>query len=188
MTQTKLVLLDRDGVINYDSPDYILNADQWLPIPGSLQAIRRLKEAGIEVAICSNQSGLGRDMMNQHDFAGIQHKMMTAIAQAGGQIDYMAYCPHHPDDACACRKPKAGLLLEAMEAVKSDVSNDEVVMIGDSLRDIQAAHCAGVRSMLVGSGYGDAQKILSQAQLLDGSMMLYDNLAACVDVILGEVS
>ncbi len=185
MKNIKLVLLDRDGVINFDSPDYILNAEQWLPIPGSLQAIQRLNQAGVKVAICSNQSGLGRGMMNQDDFSAIQQKMMLAIDDAGGNIDYVAYCPHHPDDGCLCRKPQAGLLLEAMQGVDM-LNRTQTVMIGDSLRDIQAAQAAGVASMLVGSGYGDVIKIYEQVQAIDASVAVYDNLSACVDVILGD--
>jgi len=188
MTNIKLVLLDRDGVINHDSPDYILSPEQWLPIDGSLEAIARLKQAGIAIAVCSNQSALGRGMIKQAVFDAIQNKMVDEVERAGGKFDYLAYCPHGPDDGCACRKPKAGLLDEAIEAVDASLAAENIVMIGDSLRDIEAAHVAGVQSMLVGTGYGDAKAIFAKAQQIVPNIRLFADLTACVDAILGEKS
>jgi len=178
------VLLDRDGVINIDSPDYILTAEQWVAIPGSLQAIARLTKAGIAVAIVSNQSALGRGMMDQNTFNAIHAKMMLAIEQAGGFISHVAYCPHTPDDACSCRKPKPAMLVDSLNTCSVTAKN--TIMIGDSLRDMQAAHAAGVAGVLVQSGYGDAENILQASRQFMPSVRAYDHLAAAVDAILGE--
>ncbi len=186
MKSIKLVLLDRDGVINYDSPDYILSPEQWKAIPGSLEAIARLTQAGIKVAVCSNQSALGRGMIDQAMFETIQQKMVQSTQQAGGDFDYIAYCPHGPDKGCDCRKPEPGMLLEAIAAVDGAMAKHEIVMIGDSLRDVEAAHAAGVSALLVSSGYGDASSTFEKAKLIMPDIQLYDDLSACVDVILGE--
>jgi len=184
MSLPKAVLLDRDGVINFDSPDYILTPEQWEAIPGSLEAIARLTKASISVAICSNQSGLGRGMMNEELFHAIHAKMLLAIEDAGGMITHAGYCPHTPDDECSCRKPLPGLIDEALDAL--DLSADEVIMIGDSTRDIEAAHAAGVDSMLVQSGYGNAEVILQRCLVINPKLKAYPDLAAAVDAILGE--
>jgi len=182
MRLPKAVLLDRDGVINFDSPDYILSPEEWRPIPGSLEAIGRLTAAGIAVAICSNQSALGRDMISQETFQGIHAKMMLAIEEKGGEIGHVAYCPHAPDDACDCRKPLPGLLEESLTAL--EVSASEALMIGDSIRDVQAAHAAGVSVWLVQSGHGDADTILNRSRELVPDIAHYPDLAAAVDVLL----
>jgi len=178
------VLLDRDGVINFDSPDYILAPEQWLPIPGSLQAIARLHRAGIAIAIVSNQSGLGRGMMDQDCFNAIHAKMMLAIEQAGGFISHVAYCPHGPDDGCNCRKPKPGMVLDTLQAL--GLHNQDVLFVGDSIRDVQAAEAAGISAILVQSGYGDADSILKKSRQLQPGIMAYADLATAVDAILGE--
>jgi len=177
------VLLDRDGVINFDSPDFILTAEQWLPIPGSLEAIARLTGAGIAVAIVSNQSALGRGTINQDSFNAIHAKMMLAIEQAGGFISHVAYCPHAPDAGCACRKPKPAMVEDSLAAC--GVTADATVMIGDSVRDMQAADAAGVPGILVQSGYGDAKSIMQTTQQFMPSVRVFDDLAAAVDAILG---
>jgi len=184
MRLPKAVLLDRDGVINFDSPDYILAPEQWSPIPGSLEAIARLTKAGIPVAICSNQSGLGRGMMNEELFRAIHAKMLLAIEEAGGMLTHAAYCPHSPDDRCTCRKPKPGLILEALAALKVDAT--DAVMVGDSTRDIEAAHAAGVPSMLVQTGYGNAEVILQKSIAINPDIEAYADLASAVNAILGE--
>lgn len=184
MHPPKAVLLDRDGVINFDSPDYILAPEQWEPIPGSLEAIARLTKAGIPVAICSNQSGLGRGMMNEELFHAIHAKMLLAIEEVGGMLTHAAYCPHSPDDHCECRKPKPGLVLEALAALK--VRPEDAVMIGDSTRDIEAAHAAGVASMLVQSGYGNAEVILQKSIAIIPDIKAYADLASAVDALLEE--
>lgn len=176
------VLLDRDGVINFDSPDYILSPQQWLPIPGSLEAIARLNKAGIVVAIISNQSGLGRGMMDQHTFNAIHAKMMLAIEEAGGFITHVSYCPHAPDEDCSCRKPKPGMIFDCLAACA--VTAVEAMMIGDSIRDMQAAQAGGVAAMLVQSGYGDADMILQQSRQLMPDVAVHADLARATDAIL----
>jgi len=184
-TPPTAVLLDRDGVINFDSPDYILSPEQWLPIPGSLEAIARLHKAGIKVTIVSNQSGLGRGMMSQESFNAIHAKMMLAIEQAGGFISHVSYCPHGPDENCICRKPKPGMVLETLAALGLAERADQALFIGDSIRDVQAAYAAGVTAMLVQSGYGDADSILRKSRLVQADIQAYSNLAEAVTMILG---
>ena len=176
------VILDRDGVINFDSPDYILTPEQWQPIPGSLAAIALLSRAGIVVSIASNQSALARGMLDDATFAAIHARMMLAIEAAGGQLSHVAYCPHGPDDQCECRKPLSGLLVECLAAMR--LPADEVIMIGDSLRDVQAALTAGVRPLLVQSGYGDASAILKKAHALDADIAVFPDLQAAVNALL----
>jgi len=178
------VLLDRDGVINFDSPDYILSPEEWRPIPGSLEAIGRLTAAGIAVAICSNQSALGRGMLEQETFQAIHAKMILAIEEQGGEVGHVAYCPHLPDEGCGCRKPMPGMLDESMTAL--GVSASDSLMIGDNIKDVQAAHAAGVAAMLVQSGYSDADKILQKSRALMPAVEAFPDLAAAVDKLLKE--
>ncbi len=178
------VLLDRDGVINFDSPDYILTPDQWNPVPGSLEAIARLTRAGLTIAIISNQSALARKMMDQDTFNTIHAKMMLAIEQAGGFISHVAYCPHGPDDHCFCRKPKPGMVLETLQALGMQNQPEAALFVGDSIRDVQAAHGAGVPAMLVRSGYGDAAAILEASRRLQPDIRVYADLAEAADMIL----
>ena len=180
----KAIILDRDGVINFDSPDYILRPEQWQPIPGSLEAIARLTTAGIPVTIASNQSALGRKMIDQATFEAIHGKMMHAIEVAGGRLAHVAYCPHGPDDDCDCRKPTSGLVTECLEQLGLTGSPEQALMIGDSFRDVQAAHGAGVPAVLVQTGYGDATKILEKARQADPDITAYSDLAAAVDAVL----
>jgi D-glycero-D-manno-heptose 1,7-bisphosphate phosphatase len=178
------ILLDRDGVINFDSPDYILTAAQWQAIPGSLEAIARAKQAGMQTALISNQSALGRGMIPQADFDAIHATMMSAIAQQHGALDAVMYCPHAPEDQCLCRKPLPGMIHQALQALHT--TSDTAVMIGDSLRDVQAAIAAGVRPILVQSGYGDAAAILAKAQKLDHNIAAYPDLASAMTAVLGN--
>ncbi len=180
----RAVLLDRDGVINFDSPEYILSPEQWRPIPGSMEAIARLCRAGLAVAIVSNQSALGRGMIDLDTFNAIHESMLRAIRQAGGRLQGVAYCPHAPDDDCPCRKPRPGLLHQALR--QCHAKPQEAVMIGDSLRDVRAALAANVRPILVRSGYGDATEIATSAHRLDATIPVYDNLAEAVDALLTE--
>lgn len=184
MNRLKAIILDRDGVINFDSPDYILSPEQWQPIPGSLQAIAHLHQAGLPVALASNQSALARKMITQSEFEAIHAKMLLEIESAGGFLDHVAYCPHGPDDACECRKPEPGLVQECLDAIGMADQPEQVVMIGDSLRDVQAALAVGVRPILVQSGYGDAAKIAQKAHALDPDIPVYADLGSAVDALL----
>jgi len=153
-----------------------------MPVPGSLDAIARLSKAGICIAIVSNQSALGRGTISQDSFNAIHAKMMLAIEQSGGFISHVSYCPHAPDAGCSCRKPKAGMVIDSLAAC--DATADTAIMIGDSLRDMQAAHAAGVAGILVQSGYGDADAILHASRQLMPDIPAYANLAAAVDAML----
>jgi len=184
MRKLKAILLDRDGVINFDSIHYILSPEQWNPVPGSLHAIARLTAAGFPIAICSNQSALGRGTLARETFQAIHAKMMLAIEEAGGEIAHVAYCPHAPDYGCSCRKPLPGLLNEALHALNVDAS--DALMIGDSIRDVQAAHAAGAAAALVQSGHGNAADIFRESRQLFPDIHAYPDLAAAVDAILNS--
>lgn len=184
--QPKAVLLDRDGVVNFDSLNYILTPEQWRPIPGSLEAIARLNRAGVPVAIISNQSALGRGMVDRKTFNAIHARMMLAIEEAGGAIAHVAYCPHAPEDGCACRKPKSGLIDDTLARLDLADQAGSVVMIGDSIRDVQAALAASVAPMLVRTGHGDADAILKEARALLPGIPGYADLAAAAAALLGK--
>ncbi len=178
------VLLDRDGVVNFDSPQYILSPDAWRPIPGSLEAIARLTRAQIPVAIVSNQSAIGRGMIDQTTFWAIHAKMIESIEAAEGTLAYTAYCPHAPEAGCSCRKPEPGLLLATLERLGLGARSHHTILIGDSVRDVQAAVAAGVTPVLVDSGYGDAAAKFSAARALHPSLQHFPDLAAVVDALL----
>ncbi|MDQ7005423.1 MAG: HAD-IIIA family hydrolase [Ghiorsea sp.] len=185
MNNIQSVILDRDGVINFDSPDYILSPEQWQVIPGSLEAIAKLKKSNKNVTVCSNQSAIGRGMINQAMFDSIQTKMIAKTEQAGGSFDYIAVCPHGPHDACVCRKPLPGMLFATFKALGiQDLST--VVMVGDSYRDVQAAHAAGIEAILVSSGYGDADAIFEKSKQLMPLIKMFANLADVTTYILEE--
>ncbi|SRR5579871_656262 len=148
----KLVILDRDGVISADSPQFIKSPAEWEPLPGSLEAIARLNEAGYHVAVATNQSGIGRGMFDMSTLASIHTKMHRAVAHAGGRIDAVFYCPHAATTECACRKPKPGMLLAIAERLQCSLSG--VWAVGDSPRDLQAAYAAGAEPVLVLTGNG----------------------------------
>ena len=134
---TRLVVLDRDGVINHDSEDYIRSPAQWRPIRGSLEAIARLRKAGWRVAVATNQAGVGRGLFDMATLAAIHATMSRAVAQAGGHLDAVFFCPHAPSADCGCRKPRPGMLHEIARRFAVDPA--AMIMIGDSLRDLQAA-------------------------------------------------
>lgn len=148
----KLVILDRDGVINYDSPSYIKSPDEWKPIPGSLDAIARLNQDGYHVVVATNQSGVGRGLFEMATLNAINDKMHRAVGQAGGRIDAVFFCPHAHDAGCNCRKPKPGLFKEI--ASRFNVNLQGVPSIGDSLRDLEASVAVGAQPILVLTGKG----------------------------------
>lgn len=145
----KLILLDRDGVINYDSDAFIKTPEEWNAMPGSLEAIALLNKARIKVAIASNQSGLARGYFTEKTLQAIHAKMLQQLANYGGHIDKIFYCPHGPHDNCNCRKPKPGMLLQAFQYF--NVTPEEAYFVGDSQRDIDAAVAAGCHSCLIDS-------------------------------------
>ncbi|MEZ5489941.1 MAG: D-glycero-beta-D-manno-heptose 1,7-bisphosphate 7-phosphatase [Gammaproteobacteria bacterium] len=148
----KLVILDRDGVINQDSDSYIKSPEEWLPIEGSLEAIARLHEYGFKVAVATNQSGVARGLFDLYTLARIHQKMCNLAEESGGLIDGVFFCPHGPDQGCGCRKPQPGLLTQI--ASEFEVSLQGVPFVGDSLKDLQAARNAGCRPILVLTGKG----------------------------------
>jgi len=174
-----LIVLDRDGVINEDSPEYIKSIDEWRPIKGSLDAIARLSQAGFHVAVASNQSAVGRGLINTEMLTSIHEHMHKQVVAHGGAIDAVFFCPCTPESGCSCRKPEPGLMLEILKRTRTRAH--EVMCIGDSLRDLQAAERAGMQPVLVRTGNGSQTE-----QELDGSaeVPVYDSLAHAVDAIL----
>ena len=148
----KLVILDRDGTINHDSDQYIKSPAEWKPIPGSMEAIARLTQRGWRCVVATNQSGIARGLFDMATLNAIHTEMHRAVAQAGGRIEAIFFCPHAADSNCECRKPKPGLLREI--ASRFDVELKSVPMIGDSLRDVEAAAAAGAQPYLVLTGKG----------------------------------
>lgn len=177
----KLIILDRDGVINFDSDKFIKSPDEWKPIPGSLEAVARLNQNGYRVVIASNQSGVGRGLFDMAMLNSIHAKMHKALAQFGGRIDAVFYCPHAADSQCECRKPRIGLFKQIAERFHADLAG--VPAIGDSLRDLQAAVEAGCQPILVETGKG--KKTLDGGELPKGTL-IFPNLAEAVDAILGR--
>jgi len=149
----KLIVLDRDGVINQDSTQFIKSPDEWRPIPGSLEAIARLNHAGYRVVVATNQSGIGRGLFDMATLNAIHEKMHKALALAGGRIDALFYCPHTADSQCECRKPKTAMLREI--GIRYGVEMTGVPCVGDSVRDLQAADAVGAQPMLVLTGKGE---------------------------------
>lgn len=177
--QTKVVILDRDGVINEDSDNYIKSADEWIPIDGSLEAISRLKKAGYRIAVASNQSGLARGLFDEKALQAMHDKMTSLLAQRGSSVDGIFFCPHGPADNCICRKPKPGLLLQITKQFK--VKSAETLFVGDSFTDIQAAKLAGIQSALVKTGKGT--RTLDKYGPIEGTPV-YDNLSHFVRELL----
>jgi D-glycero-D-manno-heptose 1,7-bisphosphate phosphatase len=170
----KLIALDRDGVINEDSSSYIKSPSEWQAIPGSLEAIAKLKSYGFKVAVATNQSGVARGYFTQETLDSIHEKMTTQLAAAGGSIDAIFVCPHGPQDNCDCRKPKPGLLLQA--ARQFNVDPKEILFIGDSMRDILAAEACGAKAILVKTGKGE------ETQKAGTDVPVYADLAEAVDL------
>ena len=177
--QPQLVILDRDGVINADSDAFIKSPGEWHALPGSLEAIRALCEAGFDVVVATNQSGVGRGLFDIETLAAIHRRMRDAVQAAGGRLAGIYFCPHHPDDGCDCRKPRPGLFHQ----IARDFSRplDGVAAIGDSARDLQAAEAVGARPILVRTGKGAATETA-----WPGDIEVFDDLAAAVQALLAE--
>ena len=178
--QARLIILDRDGVINYESDQYIRSPDEWRPIPGSLEAIARLNHAGFRVVVATNQSGLGRGLYDTATMIAINDKMHKALAQVGGRIDAVFFCPHTAESDCECRKPKAGMLAEIGRRFGVDLTG--VPCIGDSLRDLQAAEAVGGQPILVLTGKGE--KTLREGRFAKHTV-IFPDLAFAVTALLG---
>jgi D-glycero-D-manno-heptose 1,7-bisphosphate phosphatase len=175
----KLVILDRDGVINYDSDQFIKSPEEWKPLPGSLEAIARLNHAGYRVVVASNQSGIGRGLFDMATLNAINDKMYKALAHVGGRIDALFYCPHPAEANCACRKPKPGMFEDI--ARRFNTSLIEVLSVGDSLRDVEASANAGAQPVLVLTGKG---KRTHTAGGLPAGTKVFDDLAAAVRAVI----
>lgn len=170
----RLLILDRDGVINEDSPDYVRSVDQWRPLPGSIEAIAALSRAGFEVVVASNQSGLARGFFSLDDLEAMHEKLVSLVEAAGGHVGGVFYCPHHPDENCDCRKPRTGLL----DAIEREVgaSVEGCHFVGDSVKDVECALAKGALPLLVLTGNGES----ARAELLARGVTVtaYADLAA----------
>lgn len=181
----KLVILDRDGTINEDRDDYVKSPEEWVPLPGALEAIARINHAGWHVVVASNQSGLGRGLFDMAAVNAMHTKMNQMLARQGGRIDAVFLCPHAPDDHCQCRKPLPGLFEQIGE--RYGVNLREVPVVGDSLRDLQAGVAVGCEPHLVRTGWlgkageEELQRALAQ---LPGVATVHDDLAAFAEHLL----
>ena len=176
---SKLVILDRDGVINQDSDEYIKTEDEWIPIPGSLESIARLNHAGIRVVVATNQSGIGRGLIAPEDLNRMHAKFQRSLARVGGHVDGIFFCPHTPEVKCACRKPATGLLRSI--SLRFGVSLVGTVFIGDSKSDVDAATAVRALPILVRTGKG--LRTLAAHPELEG-LPWFEDLAEAVDDLL----
>ncbi|MGD9659701.1 MAG: D-glycero-beta-D-manno-heptose 1,7-bisphosphate 7-phosphatase [Porticoccaceae bacterium] len=180
----KLVILDRDGVINEDSDDYIKSADEWIPLPGSIAAIARLTQAGYGVVIATNQSGIGRGYFQPQDLQVMHRKLVELVEKQGGSIAGIYFCPHRPEDCCDCRKPAPGL----MDAIIADFNLndlDGIAVVGDSLRDLEAGLARKGTPILVRTGKGMATEAQLRHQPSSplASTLVFDNLSAVANYL-----
>ena len=177
----RLVVLDRDGVINRESRDFIRSPEEWIPLPGSLDAIAELTRAGWLAVVATNQSGIARGFFTAEELQAIHRKMRSAVEAAGGRVDGIFVCPHGPDEGCDCRKPKPGLFRQVEAAFGASLVGAPAV--GDSLRDLQAAQAVGARAILVRTGNGiETERRLAT----DAAIEVFDDLAAVSAALLRE--
>lgn len=175
------IILDRDGVINYDSTEYIKSPEEWLPIPGSLEAIAHLNRAGFRVLVATNQSGVARGYYDIETLDRIHEKLMQELAAVGGYIEEIFFCPHHPDELCQCRKPKPGLLHQIQEKYPIDLA--QTYFIGDSSVDVHAAQEAGCQPLLIMGGKGEIA-VARYPEMLN--LPNFPNLASAVDYVIAK--
>jgi D-glycero-D-manno-heptose 1,7-bisphosphate phosphatase len=177
----RLICLDRDGVINEDSDAYVKNPDEWIPIPGSLEAIAKLTRAGITVVVVSNQAGVFKGKFTEENLTAMTTKMLDLVEKFGGKIHKVFYCLHDPDLNCRCRKPAPGMLLDA--AAEFKVSPEELIFVGDRSTDMQAAWACGAKPILVKTGKGERELLANPAladQVIHEFGAVYENLSAFV--------
>jgi len=175
----KLIILDRDGVVNQDSEHFVKSPSEWQAVPGSLGAIAKLNRANYLVVIATNQSGIARGLFLPSDLENIHKKMTAELARHHGKLAGIFICPHGPEDNCSCRKPKPGLLLEIMK--QFHCAPEEVLSIGDSMRDILAAQACGIRAVLVKTGKGTKTIELATGQ---PNFPIFNDLASAVEALL----
>ena len=168
----KLLILDRDGVINYDSDAYIKSVEEWIPLPGAIEAIAQLSKAGWTVAVATNQSGIARGYYDLATLDAMHARLRALVAEQGGELGLVVYCPHGPDEGCACRKPKPGMLHTIAEHYGADLT--ECWFVGDSLGDLQAAEAVDSQPVLVKTGKG----LQTSAKVLPVNTLIFDDLAA----------
>lgn len=180
----KLLILDRDGVINQDSDAYIKSVEEWVPIPGSLEAMARLYQGGFRLAIASNQSGLGRKLFTIDDLNAIHRKMGRDLANLGAQVEAIFFCPHTPEANCFCRKPFPGLLHEIASRLQIDLGG--VPCVGDSWRDLEAAQAVGATPILVRSGKGIRTQAAHATELKRQAIPVYADLADVANHLLAS--
>jgi len=168
----KLVILDRDGVINFDSDQYIKSPAEWRPIPGSIEAIARLNQSGYRIAVATNQAGIGRGLFDMGTLNAINDKMMEMVFRQGGRIDALFFCPHTALEQCGCRKPRTGMFEEIAARFHTDLKG--VPVVGDSLKDLQAAEQVGAQPILVLTGKGRNNQ---EAGELPKKTIVFENLA-----------
>ncbi len=177
----KLIILDRDGVINEDSDDYIKSAEEWVPIAGSIEAIAALSKAGYTIAVATNQSGISRHLFDAFDLAAMHQKMCDLVEEQGGEIAGVFFCPHGPDEGCECRKPGIGLIKQIESEFGTSVT--DAPFVGDSDKDLLAARLAGCRPVLVLTGKGAATHLACSASELAG-VDVYPDLNGFKDALL----
>ena len=178
----KLIVLDRDGVINQDSDQFIKTPEEWRVVPGSLEAIARLNHAGYRVVVATNQSGIGRGLFDMAMLNTIHEKMHKALAHVGARLDAVFFCPHTADARCDCRKPKPGMLAEIGRRFNMELTG--VPCVGDSLRDLQAAEAAGAQPILVLTGKGE--KTLRDGNFPKNTVIFPDLAFAVSALLAGE--
>lgn len=173
-----LLILDRDGVINLDSDDYIKTLDEWIPIPSSIEAIARLSKAGWTVAVATNQSGIARGYYDLAVLEAMHARLRELVAEQGGEVGLIVYCPHGPDDGCECRKPKPGMLRQIGEHYGVDLSG--IWFVGDSIGDLEAARAVDCQPVLVKTGKG----VRTLGKPLPEGTLIFDDLAAVASALL----
>lgn len=178
----KIVILDRDGVVNYESAEFIKSPQEWQALPGSLEAIHLLNQAGFLTFIASNQSGVGRKLFTLETLSHIHEKMNNELKKHHAHIDGIYFCPHLPEHNCSCRKPKPGLLLQIQKDF--NINLQEAIVIGDSWRDIQAGLAVQAKTILVLTGNGT--KTLTEQQDNLKNTFITENLLSAVKHLLRD--
>lgn len=180
----RLLVVDRDGTLSRDPEDYVHGPEDWEPLPGALEALARLNEGGWRIVVASNQTGLGRGLFDMATLNAVHARMHRTLAQAGARVEAVFFCPHAPDEGCDCRKPAPGLFLQV--ARRFGVAPQQLVAVGDSMRDVQAALAAGCETHLVLTGQLAAWRGGGRPPELPAAVACHDDLAALADTLLAR--